>query len=367
MLSVERVIRALDHEEPDRVPSYESFGQAEAADLFFPHDKRWDSSRERVLAETRWWGRDLVGVGINAPNMKSEVIVSETGRRGFNIVREAWGSITYSRRIPGFHKVIHSPVRWPEDLDRIDPPGLDRYESEIESLARDVEAYREAGYFVEAFHNGPFVMTWHWLRGMKGFLMDLTRDRGFAKKMVDFAMNQQIELTKAIIDECRPHAVRLGNDMGTNESLFFPPRVYMEIFNPWERRLAREYHRSGVFVFHHCHGNINLILKDMVAAGVDAIDPMDPDDGIDLAEVKEKYGDRITLRGGVSKFIGTYDREGIRDHVLDRLGIASPGGGYIIQSAGGLPHDMPREYFDFYRDIIRKSRRYPPRALDYTR
>jgi len=359
VLPVDRVIRALDHEEPDGVPSYESFGQAEAADLFFPHDKRWGSRRERVLAETRWWGGDLVVVGINAPNLKSEVLVHEPGRTGFSIVREAWGSISYSRRIPGFHKVIHSPVRWPEDLDRIDPPGPDVYEGEIEALARDVGAYREAGYFVEAFHNGPFVMTWHRLRGMKGFLMDLARDRRFARKLVNFSMGNQLELTKAIIDEARPNAIRLGNDMGTNESLFFPPKVYMEIFNPWERRLAREYHRRGCFVFHHCHGNINLILRDMVASGVDAIDPMDPDDGIDLAEVKEKYGDRVTLRGGISKYIGTYDRKGIREHMLDRLRVAAPGGGYIIQSAGGLPHDMPRGNFQFYKDLFKNLKRYP--------
>jgi hypothetical protein len=274
-------------------------------------------------------------------------------------MREAWGSITYNRRIPGFHKIIRSPVGWPEDLGHIEPPSLDQYESKIAVISDDIDSYKRSGYFVEAFHNGPFVMTWHRLRGMKAFLLDLVRDPGFAKRLVDFAMTHQLELTKAIIDEAKPDAIRLGNDMGTNESLFFHPRTYREIFNPWERRLVREYHRRGVFVFHHCHGNINLIVKDMVDTGIDAIDPLDPHDGMDLAEIKEKHGDKLTLRGGISKYIGTYDRKQIHEHMEDRLRTGAPGGGFIIQSAGGLPHDMPRENFHFYKDSMHRLRRYP--------
>ncbi len=358
MQPADRVITALEHEEPDKVPFHESFSQAEASDLFFPR-RHLETSTDWVLKETRWWGRDLITVGINAPNLISEVIVHEPGRRGYSIVKEAWGSITYSRRIPGFHRVIHSPVRWPEDLERVESPSLDQYESKIAAVAQEVGIYREAGYFVEAFHNGPFVMSWHRLRGMRAFLMDLARNPGFAKRLVDFAMSHQLELTKAVIDEARPDAIRLGNDMGTNESLFFQPRLYKRIFNPWERRLVREYHKRGVFVFHHCHGNINLIFKDMVETGIDAVDPLDPDDGMDLAELKERYGDRVTLRGGISKYIGTYNREQIRGHVLDRLLTGSPGGGYIVQSAGGLPHNMPKGNFHYYKHVLQGSRRYP--------
>jgi len=339
------------------VPYHESFSQAEALDLFFPYPHREDS--RWVLRESRWWGRDIITVSINAPNLISQVLVHAPGRRGYTIVREAWGTITYNRRIPGFHKVIHSPVRLPEDLDHIEPPGLDEYEEKIQAIADDVGAYRKAGYFVEAFHNGPFVMSWHRLRGMKAFLMDLVQNPGFARKIVDFAMSRQLELSKAVIDEARPDAIRLGNDMGTNTSLFFRPKTYMEIFNPWERRLVREYHKRGMFVFHHCHGNINLIFEDMVRTGVDAIDPLDPYDGMDLAQLKERYGDDVTLRGGICKYIGTYDRRKIREHIEDRLRVGAPGGGFIIQSAGGLPHDMPKENFHFYKDALNRLRRYP--------
>ena len=357
MRPADRVIATLHHEEPDMVPHHDSFGQAEAADLFFPH-KRQGESTEWVLKETRWWGRDIITIGINAPNILHEILVREPGRRGYTIVKEAWGSITYTRRIPGFHKILQSPVRWPEDLDNIEPPSLDKYEPKIKTIAEEVDLYKKAGYFVEAFHNGPFVMTWHRLRGMKNLLMDLTRNQALAKKLVKFAMKNQLELTKAIIDQAEPHAIRLGNDMGTNESLFFPPRTYKEIFNPWEKRLVREYHKRGAFALHHCHGNINLILKDMVKTGIDALDPLDPHDGMNLAHIKEKHGDQITLRGGISKYIGTYSQDQIHAHIRDRIQTASPGSGYIIQSAGGLPHDMPKQNFHYYKKTLNRLRKY---------
>ena len=238
-------------------------------------------------------------------------------------------------------------------------PSLDEYEQKITEISKKIKTYKEAGFFVEAFHNGPFVMTWHRLRGLTAFLKDIVRDPAFAKKLVDFAMSRQLELTKAIIDEAKPDAIRLGNDMGTTQSLFFSPKAYKEIFNPWEKRLVQEYHKKGVFVFHHCHGNINLILGDMVETGIDAIDPLDPYDGIDLAEVKEKYGDRITLRGGICKYIGMYSREQIRRHVADRVSIGAPGGGYILSSSNSIHPGVKPENFIAMVKAARKYGKYP--------
>jgi len=75
----------------------------------------------------RWWGNDIVTVGVNAPTLLSETVVCDRREDGYIIVKQAYGSITLTRRKPYFHKVLHSPVRWPEDLDRIEPPDLEEY------------------------------------------------------------------------------------------------------------------------------------------------------------------------------------------------------------------------------------------------
>ena len=372
MQSVDRVVAALYHEEPDMIPLVDSFTTPEARDLFAgdllgrtadlfvaSRQRRSAYGLERKLSLARWWDKDIISIGVNAPTLLSESIACDEREDGYVIARQAYGSITFTRRKPYFHKVLHSPVRWPEDLDRIEPPDLEHYTPQIKAIAKEAEWFKEKGYFVEGFHNGPFVMTWHWLRGLTRFLMDVAGNPSFAKRLVEFGMNPQIELSKAITDEADIDAIRLGNDMGTTRSLFFSPKAYKEIFHPWEKRLVKVYHKKGVFVFHHCHGNINSIFKDMVDAGVDAIDPLDST-VIDLAEVKEKYGDRITLRGGVNKYIGTYDKKQIYEHVSECIRNGAPNGGYILTSAGGLPHLMPKRNVIYYKELRKKLRKYRP-------
>lgn len=96
-------------------------------------------------------------------------------------------------------------------------------------------------------------------------------------------------------------------------------------------------------------------------AGFDSIDPLDPHDGINLAEIKKKYGEKITLRGGISGHIGTYSKKQIYDHLVRVFNIGAPGGGYILMSAGQIPPDMCKENVTYYKKLISKLRRYPKR------
>ena len=91
-----------------------------------------------------------------------------------------------------------------------------------------------------------------------------------------------------------------------------------------------EYHKLGAFVFLHSHGNINPILKYIVKAGFDAINPLDTSEGIDLKDVKEKYGEEITLVSQPSSVIlERLERSEIYSYVKNQFDICAPGGGFI--------------------------------------
>ena len=272
--SVDRVLAALHHEEPDMVPVIEHFTTSEAQDRFVGDRLRGITDPwERKLFLARWWGNDIVSVGGNLPRMLQKTLVMGDNYR---IEEQAYGSITYTRSRPYFHKVLHSPVRWPEDLDRIPVPDPEVVRPKIETIAREARWFKEKGYFVEAFHNGPFVMSWHWLRGLTQFCMDTVRNPSFAKRIVEFGMKPQIEVSKMIIDEAGVHAIRIGNDLGTTRSLLISPKAYRKIIHPWMERLVKTYHRRGVMIFHHCHGNINLIFEEMWTLASTASTPWIP-------------------------------------------------------------------------------------------
>ncbi len=82
---------------------------------------------------------------------------------------------------------------------------------------------------------------------------------------------------------------------------------------------------------------------------------------MDLKFLKEKYGDRITLQGGLSKFIGDMSKKELEEHIRERISLGGSGGGYILDSEGGIPVNMKKENFDFFMKCTAKSRRNVPR------
>jgi len=99
-----------------------------------------------------------------------------------------------------------------------------------------------------------------------------------------------------------------------------------------------------------------LLFEDFVEAGFDSIDPLDAYDGMDLKLIKEKFGDKVTLKGGLSCTIGQMNREELLKHIQE---IVALGGEkrFILSGAGGVPPEMSLENFNTYRDFIYRARR----------
>jgi uroporphyrinogen-III decarboxylase len=83
---------------------------------------------------------------------------------------------------------------------------------------------------------------------------------------------------------------------------------------------------------------------------------------MNLKELKEKYGDKLCLQGGLSKHIGFMSIDELREHLLDRLRIGSPGGGFILSSEGDIPYEMSIESFQAFIRMSKKYRRNKPLA-----
>ena len=101
------------------------------------------------------------------------------------------------------------------------------------------------------------------------------------------------------------------------------------------RRIAEVcalYHERGVKVLFHSDGDLTSILPDLVAAGIDALNPIDLAAGMDLAQVKASYGDRLVLVGGVDGALalpfGTIAE--VRAATRAALRVGMPGGGYML-------------------------------------
>lgn len=95
----------------------------------------------------------------------------------------------------------------------------------------------------------------------------------------------------------KPDVIHMHDDWGTNNNMFFSPELWREFIKPLEKRYADHIHELGMIYQHHSCGYITQIVPDLVEIGVDVIEPMSVNN--DLDGILEKYGDQITICGGI--------------------------------------------------------------------
>ncbi|MHB8900717.1 MAG: uroporphyrinogen decarboxylase family protein [Thermoguttaceae bacterium] len=118
---------------------------------------------------------------------------------------------------------------------------------------------------------------------------------------------------------------------------FISPRQYEKFVLPFEAEVVRRIKAEGVFVYTHTCGDIGDRLELMADTGIDGIDTLDPPPlgSVDLADAKRRVGDRVFFKGNIDPvhtlLEGTPQQ--VYQDAIRRLGIGSPGSGYILSSA----------------------------------
>ena len=120
---------------------------------------------------------------------------------------------------------------------------------------------------------------------------------------------------------------------------------------PWLKTLGALCDDYGATLHLHSHGHIEDLMDRLIAAGVDMVDPIGPGDNNDLAMFKEKWGDRITIIGGLSKTIDDMAEAEMEAHIADVMALGCPGGRFMPEVESSLPL-MPREKFEFFRETL---------------
>lgn len=175
-------------------------------------------------------------------------------------------------------------------------------------------------------------------RGSEQAMLDLADDPLFVHEVMERATAISIEVGTALI-HAGVDGIYIG-DAWASASII-SPRIYEEFCLPYHRKAAQAFQRLGAKVYLHICGNSGPILEMMADTGVDAIEPLDVDGGVDLEDVKSRVGDRVCLKGGVSTLLLL---NGAPDEVyaetkrcMELLGPT----GYVLGSADDIPRDAP--------------------------
>lgn len=153
----------------------------------------------------------------------------------------------------------------------------------------------------------------------------------------------------------------LGDDIAYKNGLLFSPAFLRRTFIPMLKRCIEPLHRAGIKVIFHSDGNLWQILDDLLEAGIDGLNPLEPIAGMELEPLKRRYGHRLILVGGIdcSQLLPLGTPEQIRGAVQHAVQVAAPGGGFFIGSSSEVNPATPLENVLAFYEACRGYGRYP--------
>lgn len=320
------------------------------------HIKLGEICRKNMLAMARAYRK----IGLDAVIISDESIYS----RDFvprivdvNTFVDEWGRIMITRNDTKTTWWVGGTVKTLEDLENYAPPDanapgrMEIFEAIVKEVGEDL--------VVAAGGHTGFSYAWRIRGGIDKYIVDVYTNPSFAKKLMDRVAKACLEWDKAIMDTGVEMLV-LTDDYSGTDGPFFSPRIFREIEIPNLKRVVDEAKRKGLPVLKHTDGNNYPILDDLINTGISGLHPMEPG-AMDIAQVKQQYGDRIFLGGNVDcRSTLPYGSEAeVRAEVRRVIDTASIGGGHILMSSNTLHANVkPENVLTMIREA-RKYGRYP--------
>jgi len=342
-----RIVKAVNHEEPDRVPVYEALDNSAVYDYFAPGEKDFLAKASAACAAL---GIDMTYGCMNPPNRGED------------------------RDDRDVH--ISGQTRWSLDLQF--------------NSVRDVISYEpgRARIDYQEFCN-RYLEHFHALKGVYApHTMYISQDAGFDFMGITHASGQGWEVFAQLLSEAPHHlekiwdekveravmrnsvyaeynlapVIQLCEDLGHKGGLVISPEHIRRYFIPRLKTTIQPLKDARIKVIFHSDGNIMEILDDLIEAGIDGINPIDPSAGMDIGLIKKKYGRMLILTGNVdgSRILPFGTEEEVREEVAGCIEKASSGGGHLIQcGCGELMPDVPVRNALAYFDAVKEFGRYP--------
>ncbi len=151
----------------------------------------------------------------------------------------------------------------------------------------------------------------------------------------------------------------LCSDYCFNDAPFLSPAMFDEFVTPHLTRLIAGYREMGFRTIKHTDGNIMPILDSLVAAGPDALHSLDPQGGVDIAEVKRRVGERVCLIGNVNcGLLDTGTDEEVVESARCALRHGMPGGRYVFSTSNCIYTGMDLSRYELMLDVWRAEGSY---------
>jgi uroporphyrinogen decarboxylase len=349
-------LKTINHEEPDRVPAFESAFSNNTIIKHYGIDPRAIGGYKGSYEFSRKVGLDLVLSFVSLFPREflkgGKGFIDEYGR----IMK--FESYKDGTQILAYHGGYFKSFEDYESFEPLDP-----------NLKSRLDNFRMGRKIQEDMHNEVFSIpatgalmecTWEGF-GIETFSRILAKPKKISK-VFDDRGKFTLELVK-ILAENDAKIVLLWDDYGFKNGLFMNPRNYRIYVFPWLKRICNAAHKRDCKILLHSDGDLLEIFRDIVECGVDVINPVEPttaNQEYDIFELNKKFGDKITFCGNVSPVMLAYGEiseiEAYSTRLIREL---APGGGYIFSSGHSINPVISIDRFEAMQNIRRKYGNYP--------
>jgi uroporphyrinogen decarboxylase len=365
-----RVLAALARKEPDRVPVGEFF---------------WTNFVKRAKQELgigddfnpyTYWDLDLIVINPNMdPHLTGIRILEDMPDR--KVVRTGFGATIELRDSCPMPYFLEFDTKTYDHMDEFgfdDPRDDRRFFAAMDDQLNSVADALNLGipsfvHRVNAFADDfcvfgsvcePHEMIWR-IMGTENVLYKIGEDPGRVAHFVERLGDFLVGITEGEIAAAKGKLAGLyiWGDIAYDRGMFFSPDFWRSVYKPQLARIVAVANAAGLKTIYHGCGNASVVFEDLIQVGIDAYNPLEAKAGLDVVDLKRKYGNRWSFNGNIDiRVLATNDQDQIRREVLRKLN-AAKGGGYIIQSDHSMPDNVDPATYDYVVQLVREYGKYP--------
>ena len=384
MTGRERVLCALSHREPDRVPldlgGTESSGMTAVAYLnlcdflgvkdtpriFDPAGqvalldqrirRRFSIDTAALVYEPAQWAADTTSDG--RPALSPAGWRPELVQDGSRVVTDASGHIVARMPEGGFYyDSAYQPLsgvssasqvpQYRQSFEEFDKAAI--FDEGWDAMAaRARELHTKTGDCVVANLCVHVLAGGQMLRGFENFMVDLATDQALAAAVMENLLEAYLPRVDAFAEKMARwvDVVLVNDDLGTQSGPMLSPDLYRRMVKPYHARLyAHIKKRFGKPLLLHSCGSIYRLIPDLIEIGVDAINPVQVSAAeMDSAKLKKEFGRDVTLWGGgcdTQTVLGAGTPDEVQSEVRRRIDDLAPGGGFVFTQVHNVQPNVP--------------------------
>jgi len=352
LTSKERISRIFDHKEADRVPIVDRPWKGTIA--------RW--VREGMPSCEDWrdyFGTDKVeNIQVNITPNYEQTIIEKTDR--YTIKTSPWGVTMKNFNVPDstpefLDFKITNPLAWEDAKKRM---TVDRERIPWETLQTDYPKWQAQGSWIQAAFWFGFDVSHSWMAGTETFLIALMEEPEWVKDVFQTYLDRCIAHFDMIWDAgYRFDSIFWPDDMGYKNTPFFSNQMYRDLLKPYHKQAVDWAHNKGIKAHLHSCGDIMPLIPDILETGIDALNPIEIKAGMDILELKRKYGDRLVLHGGINAVL--WDKKDEIVSEIERLvPVLKEKGGYIFSSDHSIPNTVSLDDFSQIIQTMKQAGAY---------